>query len=125
MFERLSGLKGSVGIFSNRTWHGRWQNRSSRDHTVLAINFFPAGYKYEGSMSPELLVTYSGTELGRLLTSPSDLSGAIVSNCECRETGAINYFDGKIFALNIELILSPILWILGLLFSASLTSSII
>jgi putative 2OG-Fe(II) oxygenase len=102
MFERLSGLKGSVGIFSNRTWHGRWKNRSSRDHTVLGIAFFPAGYKYEGSMSSELISTYSGTELGRLLASPSDLSGAIVSNCECRETGSINYFDGKIFALNIE-----------------------
>jgi hypothetical protein len=37
-----------------------------------------------------------------LLAGPSDLSEAIVSNCECRETGSINYFDGKAFALNIE-----------------------
>ena len=102
IFERLSGLKGNIGIFSNRTWHGRWQNRSSCDHTVLSIAFFAAGYNYEASMTAELISTYSGTELGRLLAGPSDLPGTIVSNCECRESGAIKYFDGKAFALNIE-----------------------
>jgi putative 2OG-Fe(II) oxygenase len=102
MFERLSGLKGNIGVFSNRTWHGRWKNRSSLDHTVLTIGFFPAGYKYGACMSSELLASYSGTELGRLLARPSDLSGAILSNCECREAGSINFYDGKAFALNIE-----------------------
>jgi putative 2OG-Fe(II) oxygenase len=102
MFERLSGLKGNIDIFSNRTWHGRWKNASSYNHTVITISFFPAGYCYGAGMSAELISTYSGTELGRLLAGPSDLSGAIVSNCECRESGAIKYFDDKVFSLNIE-----------------------
>jgi putative 2OG-Fe(II) oxygenase len=102
MFERLSGLKGNVDFFSNRTWHGRWKNSSSCDHTVLAVGFFPAGYNYGAGMSAELISTYSGTELGPLLAGPSDLSETIVSNCECRESGAIKYFEGESFSLNIE-----------------------
>lgn len=102
MFKRLSGLRGSIGIFSNRTWHGRARNSSPYDHDILSIGFFPAGYNYGDSMSAELISTYSGTELGRLLAGPSDLPGTIVSDCECRESGAIKYFDGKIFSLNIE-----------------------
>lgn len=102
LFERLSRLKGNIDIFSNRTWHGRWENASSYDHIVISISFFPAGYCYGVGMSAELISTYSGTELGRLLAGPSDLSGTIVSNCECRESGAIKYFDDKAFSLNIE-----------------------
>jgi putative 2OG-Fe(II) oxygenase len=102
MFERLSGLKGNIDIFSNRTWHGRWKNCSLSDHTVITVGFFPAGYSYEAGMSDELISVYSGTDLGLLLAGPSDLSGKIESNCECRETGAIKYFDEKSFSLNIE-----------------------
>jgi putative 2OG-Fe(II) oxygenase len=102
MFERLSGLKGSVDIFSNRTWHGRWKNCSSSDHIIIAIGFFPAGYNYGAGMSAKVISAYSGTYLGRLLAGPSDLSGTIVSNCECRESGSIQYFDEKAFSLNIE-----------------------
>jgi putative 2OG-Fe(II) oxygenase len=102
MFKRLSGLKGNIDIFSNRTWHGRWKNLSSCDHTAITVGFFPAGYSYGVAMPADLISTYSGTELGRLLAGPSDVPGTIISNCECRESGAIKYFDEKAFSLNIE-----------------------
>ncbi len=102
MFTRLSGLKGTVGVFSNRTWHGRSRNSPSSHHDIFSIGFFPAGYHYGTGMSAELVSAYSGTELGRLLAGPSDLPGTIVSNCECRESGDIKYFEGKSFSLNIE-----------------------
>ena len=102
MFERLSRLKGNIDIFSNRTWHGRWENRSSSDHTVIVIALFPAGYNYGTGMSTELISAYSGTDFGLLLAGPSDIPGTIVSNCECRESDSIVYFDKKAFSLNIE-----------------------
>jgi len=102
MFERLSRLKGNIDIFSNRTWHGRWKNDSLCDHTVITIGFLPAGYNYGAGMSAELISKYSGTKLGRLLAGSSDVPGTIRSNCECRESGAIRYFDEKVFSLNIE-----------------------
>lgn len=102
IFTRLSGLRGSVSIFSNRIWHGRSRNSSFCDHDILTIGFFPAGYHYGNGMSEEQVSTYSGTELGGLLAKPSDLPGTIVSNCECRESGDIRYFEGNSFSLNIE-----------------------
>lgn len=102
MCARLSGLRGGVSIFSNRTWHGRSRNSSSCHHDIFGIGFFPAGYRYGTGISAELISTYSGTELGGLLAGPSDLPGTIESNCECRESGDIKYFDGKSFSLNIE-----------------------
>jgi putative 2OG-Fe(II) oxygenase len=102
MFERFFGQKGHIGIFSNRTYHGRWRNPSSNDHTAISIWLLPAGYHLGPGFSAELVSAYSGTELGRLLAGPSDLSGAITANCECRESGAIKYFDSKAFVLNIE-----------------------
>jgi putative 2OG-Fe(II) oxygenase len=102
MFKRLSGLKGNVDIFSNRTWHGRWKNYSSFDHIIITVGFFPAGYNYGACMSDKLISAYSGTHLGRLLAGPSDLPGTIFSNCQCRESGAIKHYDEKAFSLNIE-----------------------
>jgi putative 2OG-Fe(II) oxygenase len=102
LFERLSGLKGNIDIFSNRTWHGRWKNASSCDHTVIAVGFFPAGYSYGAGMPAELISNYSGTRLGPLLAGPSDLPGTISSTCEYRESGAIKYSDEQAFSLNIE-----------------------
>ena len=102
MFERLSRLKGNIDIFSNRTWHGRWENRSSSDHTVIVIAFFSAGYSYGTGMSTELISAYSETDFGLLLAGPSDIPVAIVSNCEFRESDNIVYFDEKAFSLNIE-----------------------
>ncbi len=102
MFSSLSGLKGTIGIFSNRIWHGRLRNSSSSHHDILSVGFFPAGYSYGAGLPAELVSTYSGTELGRLIAVPSDLQGTITSNCECRESDAVEYFDGKAFSLNIE-----------------------
>jgi putative 2OG-Fe(II) oxygenase len=102
MFERLSGLRGGVSIFSNRIWHGRSRNSSSLDHDILTIGFFPAGYHYGPGISADLATTYSKKELSGLLGRPSDLPGTITSNCECRESGNIQYFGGKSFSLNIE-----------------------
>lgn len=102
MFTRLSGLKGEASFFSNRTWHGRSKNSSSYDHDVLSIGFFPAGYHYGDGVSAELASPYVGTELGSLLGKTSDVRGTILSNCECRESGDVKYFEGKSFLLNIE-----------------------
>lgn len=102
MVTPLAGLRGSVSIFSNRTWHGRSRNSSQCNHDVIMIGFFTAGYSYGTGISAELTSAYSGTELGSLLATPSDLSGTITSNCEYREAGEIECFDGKTYSLNIE-----------------------
>lgn len=105
MFARLSGPKGGVSVFSHRTWHGRSRNSSSCDHDVLTMTFFPAGYNNfcgPSKFVDQQVSTYSGTELGVLLAGSSDFLGTIASNCDCRESGAIKYFDGKSYVLNIE-----------------------
>ena len=102
MFKRLAGLRGHVSIFSNRIWHGRSRNSSSLGHDILMIGFFPAGYHYGPGISADIESTDSKKELSGLLGRPSDIPGTITSNCECRESGNIQYFEGKSFSLNIE-----------------------
>lgn len=43
LFSPLTGRAGDISFFFNRTWHGRFANRSSRSYDVILIGFFPAG----------------------------------------------------------------------------------
>jgi putative 2OG-Fe(II) oxygenase len=68
----LTGRAGDIGFFFNRTWHGRFSNRSSMSHDVILISFFPSGATFGfGGSYPEWSQTYlneiKGTELGRLI----------------------------------------------------------
>lgn len=42
----LSGLRGDIGFFLNRTWHGRFSNLSNNNQDVILIGFFPAGASF-------------------------------------------------------------------------------
>lgn len=71
LFAPMAGKAGDIGVFFNRTWHGRFSNRSSQIHNVVFISFFPAGhclgYEGYGDWSAEFLASVQGSELGRLI----------------------------------------------------------
>lgn len=76
-FAPVSGKAGDLAFFLNRTWHGRFGNRTNQSFDVILIGFFPAGGRMGFSKpyvtwSPELLASLAGTELGRLLDPSSD-----------------------------------------------------
>lgn len=72
IFSSLTGKKGDISFFFNRTWHGRNPNISGEFNDMILIGFFPAG----ASMclqSPyvkwpaDFIESIKTTELGRLL----------------------------------------------------------
>lgn len=102
LFIPLAGAKGDIAFFSNRVWHGRFNNLSDSAHDVILIGFFPEGYRYSCSWPEELINGYQGTALGELLAAPRDVDGSIPSNCECREAGDIIYSKRHGYSLDIE-----------------------
>lgn len=71
LFTPLIGKAGDVSLFFNRTWHGRFSNRSTKFYDVIFFSFFPAGhylgYEGYGEWSAEFLLAIQETELGRLI----------------------------------------------------------
>jgi putative 2OG-Fe(II) oxygenase len=71
LFKPFESFSGDVGIFFNRTWHGRFSNKSSESHDMIFIACFPAGHilSYEGygEWSQDFLNEIKGTELSSLL----------------------------------------------------------
>jgi putative 2OG-Fe(II) oxygenase len=102
LFVPLAGSKGDISLFSNRVWHGRFNNLEDSPHDVLFIGFFPEGYSYSRPLPEELINYYQGTALGELLATPQDFEGAILSNCECREAGNIKFSKHHGYSLEIE-----------------------
>lgn len=75
LFTPLTGHTGDVGFFFNRTWHGRFANRSSGTYDVLLISFFPVRDPGESAAvangwSSGFLNEMHGTVLGRLIDPP-------------------------------------------------------
>lgn len=42
----FSGLRGDIGFFLNRTWHGRFSNLSKNNQDIILIGLFPAGASF-------------------------------------------------------------------------------
>lgn len=70
-FTPLTGNKGDVAFFFNRTWHGRFRNIETHYFDVILISFFPAGctygFKGYGSWSPKFIESVKGSLLGKLI----------------------------------------------------------
>jgi non-heme Fe2+,alpha-ketoglutarate-dependent halogenase len=72
LLKPFKGKCGDIGFFLNRTWHGRYPNKTDKVHDMFTIGFFPGGtqlylkepYKF---WSKEFLVSIQGTELHRLI----------------------------------------------------------
>jgi len=76
-FTPVSGQAGDLAFFLNRTWHGRFENRTNQSFDIILIGFYPAGGrmgfpKPYVTWSPELLASLAGTELGRLMDPSID-----------------------------------------------------
>ncbi|MDD4975470.1 MAG: phytanoyl-CoA dioxygenase family protein [Bacteriovorax sp.] len=72
LIKPFSGHMGDLGIFLNRTWHGRFPNKTNIPHDILMIGFFPANTDYRLSepykiWSQEFLDSIKGSELFRLI----------------------------------------------------------
>lgn len=64
----LSGSKGDIGFFLNRTWHGRFPHLSKNNQDIILIGFFPAGASYSfNEWTPNFLDSPTATTLKHLL----------------------------------------------------------
>jgi non-heme Fe2+,alpha-ketoglutarate-dependent halogenase len=68
----LSGLRGDIGFFLNRTWHGRFSNLSKNNQDVILIGLFPAGASFGlddpyHKWTPSFLDSPTATTLKHLL----------------------------------------------------------
>lgn len=67
----LSGRKGDIGFFLNRTWHGRSSNNLQQDHRLILISLFPAGARYGfngySRWSPQFYDSPTSEELKKLV----------------------------------------------------------
>lgn len=98
----LSGKVGDIVVFSNRIWHGRFENKSKTEHDVIFIGFFPDGYLYGKPWPQDLIKAFEGTTLGQLLACAEDVEYSIPSNCECRDSASIKYLDTHGYSIAIE-----------------------
>jgi len=73
LLKPFIGRAGDIGLFFNRTWHGRFSNSSAKTYDAIFIGFFPidVAFRFGGlcqeDWSKEYLKEIKGTELGRLL----------------------------------------------------------
>jgi putative 2OG-Fe(II) oxygenase len=88
LFKPLSGERGDIAIFSNRTWHGRFSNNSDMSYDVILVGFFPERYAYNNPWPKDFIRSNQGTDFGKLLATSSDLIHANgISDCNSRELG--------------------------------------
>jgi hypothetical protein len=68
LFGALRGQRGDVAFFFNRTWHGRFRNKSGESYDVILASLFPSACGiHDGGWSPAFVAQMRGTELGRLI----------------------------------------------------------
>lgn len=101
-FKPLSGSKGDILFFTNRLWHGRFSNKSTKNHDVLMIGLFPCGYSYDNRFPKKFIDLNLGTYLGNILASELDTKNSITSNCEARESSSIFLLKDSRYVLAIE-----------------------
>ena len=101
-FKPLSGSKGDILFFTNKLWHGRFSNKSTKNHDVLMIGLFPSGYSYDNGFPKKFIDLNLGTHLGNFLASELDTNNSIVSNCEAREATSIFLLKDSRYVLAIE-----------------------
>lgn len=68
----LSGLRGDIGFFLNRAWHGRCSNLSRNNQDVILFGLFPAGASFRldnpyHKWTPKFLDSPAATTLKNLL----------------------------------------------------------
>ncbi len=67
----IKGTVGDIGLFLNRTWHGRSRNKDKKSHDAILIGLFPAGCSYGfdgyGDWSNKFLEQMNGRRLGVLI----------------------------------------------------------
>ena len=104
LFKSLSGSEGDILFFSNKSWHGRFSNKSNEDHDVIFVGFFPKGYSYsDNPWSKDLIKKNATLYISNLLASSSDYRKALKkSNTECRESGDIYYDVDHGYSMDIE-----------------------
>jgi len=102
LFDPLYGKRGDIFFFSNKTWHGRFANKSHKENKLIFIAFFPKGYRYNRPWSDDVLERSKNLAINSLLPTKNDYKDAVDSSCELREQGKIyNHKDHK-FTINIE-----------------------
>lgn len=101
-FKPLSGSKGDILFFTNKLWHGRLSNKSTKNHDVLMIGLFPSGYSYHNGFPKKFIDLNLGTHLGNFLASELDTNNSIISNCEAREATSIFLLKDSRYVLAIE-----------------------
>jgi non-haem Fe2+, alpha-ketoglutarate-dependent halogenase len=75
----FTGRLGDIGFYFNRTWHGRFANRSNNIEDVIGVSFFPEGASMDlgppyDKWSTDFVQSIRGTELGRLLDRSDGLA---------------------------------------------------
>lgn len=104
----LSGLRGDIGFFLNRAWHGRFPNFSRNNHDVIIIGLFPAGASFRldnpyHKWTPTFLESPAATTLKHLLDPSINTEvlddGSICVKPNSNEEGIVG---GNCFAKSIE-----------------------
>jgi putative 2OG-Fe(II) oxygenase len=63
----LTGKKGDIFLFTNKTYHGRIPNHSGNTKLVMLIGFFSVGYEFYRFNVPQSILKNIGPELNRLM----------------------------------------------------------
>ncbi len=102
MFSPMTGKKGTIYFFSNKTWHGRFSNKSKDNNEILFLGFFPKGYRYGKPWNNKVLRASKGLFISNLLATQKDFIKSLPSGCELRENGEIFKDAAHGFTINIE-----------------------